>query len=1381
MTTSNGSSILLTLGIIAIVGIATGLVFSILKTQQKAANKPAVLSLVFALAYFLVLATFLLFAKSLSQLPIINIILAIFGVPLAFAGIVLAIIGLTQISCQTGGKAIGRVQGIFGVCLNALLLAVLSIVAFVSLHLELLENYVEDHPDLISGTSIADTTENHELFANDIFLSSPTETYRIKIPNDNWSALPANELNNHAEIGLFSSKDSSQAYVIPTEIDPLTPIDLEELSQGIRNKLTETANGSSYTESIVETVSGVEGLRFNLEIPTSDSQTSHSTWVGLHNNHSYQLHTSVVDGDMKQAEDAGKLIASGFVFTPLDQPAKAETSLQKLHFDNPQLGIQVHLPASDWGKWTSLKTDAPEAFYGATIDDKAFFIIVPIIHQNLSVSFEDLKTAYLEHVFGQDSGYETTTNDKELTSQANGFNTHQVTFTYDMGDYKNHVISRIYQSAELSFMAATYISTDNFNTKIKHKMLNALDSVQLNSPSNLATGILAMSDSQKEFHGNTLNEIGLAAYNRNDYILAAQFFETAFVFDPNDPTLLGNILQTEDILQNYSQGIERYLKNEKRFKSNKNLRARYANFLSKTSKDQESAEIYSNLFENGHNDEDDLLDYLNVLIDLDQRLLAIDATKNFIKRTRSWKATRWLASMQSDEGQYDSAEATLQKLKKNRPFDSQIDYDFINLHYTSGALNKALAYYEELAPNIQGQTRFIALIGKVHYAKKDYNRAKQHFEKALQSNPNDEDIKSWLEYAANTMGKSDSDVLKDEIHPVELPEAIWEKLNANTESNIVSSKSRILSSIRAIEFIPEKSNKSTTYKRVIILDDAALETYKTLSFDYDPFAEEIFINKLQVTDEKGEIISTGNPEDYYVMDDAESSMATEDKTLHAPVPGLRKGSTLEYAITRKSHNSPDKIPFKRHFFANRLPSELIAIAVKADPLHYNFTGSSNLETISEDSTHLWLARDSAPYRWEPYQKEIDYFIPKIEIGDSQSNWQDIGDDYLDRITEKLELDKTTKSIATEITANLVSEQEKIFAIYRYIQQNFTYKAIEFGQRARIPNTSKQTIQNNYGDCKDLALLAHQLLKAVEIPSQLSLVHNSRLVNSNIPSMDQFNHMILFIPTLENGRFLDCTSRSASPKLLAPINMPGRHALLLQKERSNLVEIPKSQQNESLIQSQKDLKISENNILVKETLSIEGEYAAYFREYLLDTQPENLIKKMQGLMAQIESNVQLDALESFNLDDSLKALVLKLEYKIRNGIPINKAGEFELEIPSIWEQDYLDVQFMSDRRNPFELSSPFSFKSKVSIAMEGFSSGIKKSDWDQNSQSAFHNASSVLTNHTPGSSLEIEHEVKLLSGDHDASEFENFVISSKNALKPLVRPIILKPKNPNSKQ
>ncbi len=156
-------------------------------------------------------------------------------------------------------------------------------------------------------------------------------------------------------------------------------------------------------------------------------------------------------------------------------------------------------------------------------------------------------------------------------------------------------------------------------------------------------------------------------------------------------------------------------------------------------------------------------------------------------------------------------------------------------------------------------------------------------------------------------------------------------------------------------------------------------------------------------------------------------------------------------------------------------------------------------------------------------------------------------------------------------------------IARFVQTNLTYKAIEFGRRARIPKKPSDIIQNKYGDCKDHAVLLQQMLVAVGVPARLALVNLHSPIQTNQPSLDQFDHMIVYVPGDADAQFLDCTSKGADVAETIPAGLAGQEALILDPSEPRFVAIPQYTQNASSISVDQHLNvIDEKDLAVEES-------------------------------------------------------------------------------------------------------------------------------------------------------------------------------------------------------
>ena len=98
--------------------------------------------------------------------------------------------------------------------------------------------------------------------------------------------------------------------------------------------------------------------------------------------------------------------------------------------------------------------------------------------------------------------------------------------------------------------------------------------------------------------------------------------------------------------------------------------------------------------------------------------------------------------------------------------------------------------------------------------------------------------------------------------------------------------------------------KTTTRQVVKLFDSSGVTRFSTFQFEFDPLAQQLYVNSLRVTDEAGQEIAFGKPSDYYVIDDGGNGVASGRKLLNVPVPGLKPGCTIELVFTRRDLVSP---------------------------------------------------------------------------------------------------------------------------------------------------------------------------------------------------------------------------------------------------------------------------------------------------------------------------------------------------------------------------------------------------------------------------------------------------------------------------------------------
>jgi hypothetical protein len=458
-----------------------------------------------------------------------------------------------------------------------------------------------------------------------------------------------------------------------------------------------------------------------------------------------------------------------------------------------------------------------------------------------------------------------------------------------------------------------------------------------------------------------------------------------------------------------------------------------------------------------------------------------------------------------------------------------------------------------------------------------------------------------------------------------------------------------LSRVSAISFEPGKELRRTERRRVRIINQKAVEELSTFEFSFDPVFESIYVNKVEVTDSAGKVITRGKVEDSYVLDAPHSHSASQDKVLHIPVSGLAPGSTLEVIVTRRDISPPKRMSFSRHVLSGAYPTGSAALVLKTlDMSQIAQVHSASVQARTIDGSTCWQVVNPPRVSVEPLHDDLLSFLPNVTLGDAGAAWKAVGDEYLDKVKDLLDDDVDCRQLAAGIVAGQNTSEARLAAILDHVQGHYVYKAIEFGRRAQIPQKPTQMIQNKFGDCKDHALLLYHLLRSAGFDPKLVLVDATDALEPKIPSLDQFDHMITCIGQSGGGyRFIDGTDKDGRLIDGPPADLAGKTVLVLSKGASELARIPDAPADSNVVESERRITLeSGGNLVIRETAKMSGAAGAFWRAYLRATPADSRSNLMQQAIAATGVDVQIGELNLSHLDDPQQALQLEMTYTLR---------------------------------------------------------------------------------------------------------------------------------------
>lgn len=144
----------------------------------------------------------------------------------------------------------------------------------------------------------------------------------------------------------------------------------------------------------------------------------------------------------------------------------------------------------------------------------------------------------------------------------------------------------------------------------------------------------------------------------------------------------------------------------------------------------------------------------------------------------------------------------------------------------------------------------------------------------------------------------------------------------------------------------------------------------------------------------------------------------------------------------------------------------------------------------------------------------------------------------------------------QLTAPLNSTEEKVKAVYNYMQNKTRYVSIQLGIGGHQPFEASVVDNTGYGDCKALSNYTVAMLAAAGIKANYVLINagdNQSEMKIDFPS-SQFNHVIAAVPNGADTLWLECTSQTNPFGWMGSFT-GNRYALMITEQGGKVVRTP----------------------------------------------------------------------------------------------------------------------------------------------------------------------------------------------------------------------------------
>ncbi len=230
----------------------------------------------------------------------------------------------------------------------------------------------------------------------------------------------------------------------------------------------------------------------------------------------------------------------------------------------------------------------------------------------------------------------------------------------------------------------------------------------------------------------------------------------------------------------------------------------------------------------------------------------------------------------------------------------------------------------------------------------------------------------------------------------------------------------------------------------------------------------------------------------------------------------------------------------------------------------NISSEPKKEALSDGMQSItWQLENIKPIKMEPYGPYQEEVIAQIMAAPSKfeyegyagdmTSWRNYGKWNALLNQNRNDLPEATKQKIRDLVSKLSTQEEKVKAVYEYLQNKTRYVSIQLGIGGLQPFPASIVDQTGYGDCKALSNYTVAMLKELGIKSFYTVINAGRGepdIRTDFPS-HQFNHVIVSVPNGKDTLWLECTSQT-NPFGYQGSFTEDRWALMISEEGGKLV-------------------------------------------------------------------------------------------------------------------------------------------------------------------------------------------------------------------------------------
>ncbi len=528
--------------------------------------------------------------------------------------------------------------------------------------------------------------------------------------------------------------------------------------------------------------------------------------------------------------------------------------------------------------------------------------------------------------------------------------------------------------------------------------------------------------------------------------------------------------------------------------------------------------------------------------------------------------------------------------------------------------------------------------------------------------------------------------------------------NETGDNNITIKKSE-----RIFRF--EKGNDA----HPVVIREESHKTYYCNNYRTDITIVEFYNDMVTIDDVR--ILANGSKKngitpkyDYY---SANGIFYSDARVCYFKLPLLKQGSTSE--VTFK------KTTLDPHFFTtiyfmddHKIENQEIKIVVPSwmqlEIKEYNFKKYQVKKDISGkgDETVYTFSMENLPAAInEPRSPGPGYYMPHILVlcksaapkDENYVYFKTIKDQYnwYHKLIEETGNDpKVIREKTLEITKGISSDDEKVKAVYQWVQDNIRYIAFEDGIMGFKPAKAQDVLSKKYGDCKGMANLLTEMLRSINLDARRCWIGTKHIAyDYSTPSLSVDNHMIC--AWMKNGKpiFLDATEKYIGYGEIAE-RIQGRQTLIENGKNYLLERIPTATSMQNTATESRKF-ILEGNILKGHVTQVwKGENKEWLLTQLNEMKQDKQEIALKEFLAAGKTDFEISNLKIGNINDYNADLKVEYDVVWKNALTeFGKASYLDIDNRRYYQDFTIDTE---KRKLPlwFQYKNHLIFETEIKI-------------------------------------------------------------------------------------